>query len=399
VISASALARAGDAGAWLVDVEGAPPELVVVVAAEDRDELLVALRDRSSRAAVRLLGRDVGYRVEDLRAVCVATAASSSAGGTASELACWLERRIGHPVETVTRPGPTALAAVFAARVGGAPSRERYAVGADGRVRVEAFELHVAEHCNLRCANCCNMSPLVAERMLTVAEVRDFVTRMAEVLHADVVKIMGGEPLLHPQIAEVIRVLRASGIGDRVRLFTNGLLLPSQPDAFWEGLDELTISNYASAPCKPATLELARARSRRHDFVLNVKPVDEFTQVLSSSYHPDPQQTFDRCWLRHRCLVVRNGTFYTCTRAAYADDFLAHVAHEPPPAPLDRSRDGLPLATPELATALAAYLDRDEPLGACHYCFGGDGAAEPHYQLSRAEVSAGLLRRRSKTPG
>jgi hypothetical protein len=312
-------------------------------------------------------------------------------------LAAWLERRIGHAVHVIARTGPIALAAAFAGRVGQSPERVRYARGADGRVRVEAFELHVAEHCNLKCANCCNMSPLVTEKLLTVAEVESFVARMAGVLVADVVKIMGGEPLLHPELPAVLRVLRASGIGDRVRLFTNGLLLPAMPEAFWEALDELTISNYTSAPVKPAVLAMVRERARRHDFVLNVKPVGEFTQVLSPRFQRDDavtQRTFERCWLRHRCLVVRDKRFYMCTRAAYADDFLHRVAHEAPPAPLDRSGDGIAIDAPDLAAALESYLNREQPLGACRYCFGGDGASEPHYQLTRSEVREGVLSRR-----
>src|SRR5262249_10637072 len=166
-----------------------------------------------------------------------------------------------------------------------------------------------------------------------------------------------GEPLLHPEIASVIRVLRASGVGRRVRLFTNGLRLAAMPDEFWAALDELTISTYASAPVKPAILAIARERARPHDFVPNANPVDDFSQVLSPPYQPDPSATFQRCWLRNRCLVVRDRRFYMCTRPAYAGDFLARVAHEPPPEPLDRSGDGISIDAPDLADALAAYLN------------------------------------------
>jgi hypothetical protein len=178
-----------------------------------------------------------------------------------------------------------------------------------------------------------------------------------------------------------------------VRLFTNGLRLHAMPDAFWEALDELTISTYASAPVKPAILAMARERARRHDFVLNVKPVDEFSQVLSPRYQADPRETFARCWLRHRCLVVRDRRFYTCTRAAYAGDFLARVGHEPSPAPLDRTGDGIAIDAADFGAELEAYLNRSVPLAACHYCFGGDGATETHYQLTRDEVRAGVLSR------
>jgi organic radical activating enzyme len=389
------LARRAEPMAALVGDE--PPALVVCVTSDERDPiaaleaLMTELREVSSRGRVRALGRDEGYRIEDASELVLAVPADGP------RLAAWLERRLGKPVATIQRAGHFALAARLAGRVGRSPERVRYARGADARVRVEAFELHIAEHCNLKCANCCNMSPLVAERTLSVAEAERLVTQMAGVLHADVIKIMGGEPLLHPELTEVLRVLRASGIADRVRLFTNGLLLGGMPDAFWEALDELTISNYTSAPVKPAVLAMVRERSRRHDFVLNVKPVDEFTQVLSPRYEAKDaavERTFARCWLRHRCLVVRDRRFYMCTRAAYAEDFLQRVAHEAPPVPLDRSGDGVSIDTPDLADALASYLNREAPLGACRYCFGGDGKPEPHYQLTRSEVARGVLSRR-----
>jgi hypothetical protein len=241
------------------------------------------------------------------------------------------------------------------------------------------------------------MSPLVDERTLAIADFEPLVRQLAGSVVADVVKIMGGEPLLHPDITSVVRVLRASGIGDRVRLFTNGLRLHAMTDAFWESLDELTISTYTSAPVKPAVLAMARDRARRHDIVLNIKPVDEFSQVLSPRYETDDTavaDTYRRCWLRHRCMVVRDRRFYTCTRAAYAGEFLTRVVHEPSPEPLDRSHDGISIDQPDFAAALEAYLGREVPLAACRYCFGGDGATEPHYQLTRAEVANGVLSRK-----
>jgi hypothetical protein len=379
---------------------------VVAPAAAGLPERLTAaleqLREASARESVRKLGLDRGYRLEDLTAAELRLPPEDDA----SVAEAFLRRRL--PREAQLRiargTGPLALAAAFAARIGGAPSRDRYAREADGRLRVEAFELHVAEHCNLRCANCCNMSPLVPERFLSLEETRALCERMSRVLIADVFKIMGGEPLLHPDIAGVLRAVRSTTIGDRVRLFTNGLLLPAMTDAFWEALDELTISDYTSARLKPAVLELAHARAVRHGFVLNVKPVREFSQVLSPRFRRDDAQvrsTFERCWLRHRCLIVRGGRFYMCTRAAYAEDFLAHAAHDEVPAgmPFDRSRDGIPLDAPDLVSELEEYLNRSEPLAACRFCFGSDGAVEAHYQLKRAEVRGGLLSRALRVVG
>ncbi len=394
-----ALARAG---ARVQQLEPGPsPRLLCVTppslgaAAEQLDRAFDELRALSSREALRAsLGIERGFRIEDIQQLVAVLPAASEP----DRVRRWLERRLpGAEVQVEARGAATlTLAARFLAREGGSPRRRRYARQGDGRLRVEAFELHVTEHCNLRCANCCNISPLVPARTMTVDEVVSMCERMAEVLVADVFKIMGGEPLLHPELPAVLRGVRSSGIGDRVRLFTNGLRLRAMPDAFWEGLDELTISSYQSAPVRPEILALARARARRHDFVLNIKPVAEFSQVVSPRFVRDPaavERTYQGCWLRHRCLIVRGGRFYMCTRAAYADEFMARVAHEPlpPGVVLDRSRDGEPLEGPDLAGRLERYMNRAAPLGACRYCFGGRGEVEPHAQLSRDDVRRGIL--------
>lgn len=388
--------------------EGEPPSLLVAVrpgpAPADAlpgdvgmaglDTAFERLRQRSARESVRdALGRDVGYRLEDAAALAVRVPAELSP----QAVEAWLRRRLGPgpSLSLLPEPGPLVLAAVLVQRQGFAPQRHRYTRDAEGRVHVEAFEIHVAEHCNLRCAHCCNMSPFVERKALSVEQIEATCDRMRSVLHADVIKIMGGEPLLHPEITEVIHVLRRSGVGDRVRLFTNGLRLRSMSDEFWAALDELTISNYQSAPVRPAILELARERARRHDFVLNIKEVGEFSQVLDPSFVPEDRAraTFERCWLRHRCLIVRDDRFYMCTRAAYVRDFVQRVEHEagPPGVAIVRDDDGVPLRGDGLAQRLEHYLNRDDPLGACHHCRGGDGGVVPHHQLSREQVRAGVL--------
>ena len=357
------------------------------------ERLLAALRHASSLAELTARGVEGPFRVEDLLAVAAAVADDEVASAER-----WLRRRLARDTAVEVRGGAGSRVAAQFARRGARPTsqRQRYA-RVDGRVRVEAFELHVVEHCNLRCTACCNMSPYLAERTLSVAEIAAMCRTMAEHLDVDVFKIMGGEPLLHPQIVDVVRAIRETGISRTIRLFTNGLLLHTMSDEFWAALDELTISNYASAPVKPALLETARARARAHDVVLNVKPVAEFSAVMSDVREDDPaelRRTYEGCWLRHRCLVVRNQRFYMCTRAAYADEFhrdLLHGAH-----PEDRAAalagDGVSLATPDLGAALVEYLNRSEPLASCRFCHGGAGPLAPHTQLSKADVRAGRLR-------
>lgn len=378
-----------DAGGDLLDVE---------VAVDDRgdsalERLLAALRHATSQAELVARGVAGAYRVEDLLAIDAAVADDDGARAER-----WLRRRLAKEtaVQVRARDGRARARATFARRGDRPTSQRKIYERADGRTRVEAFELHVVEHCNLRCAHCCNMSPYLAERTLSVAEIDAMCRTMAAHLRVDVFKIMGGEPLLHPEITAVLRAIRASGISETVRLFTNGLRLHAMDDEFWGALDELTISNYVSAPVKPALLAQAREKARAFDVVLNVKPVGEFSEVMRAAREDDDaavRRTFERCWLRHRCLVVRRGRFYMCTRAAYAEEFhrdLVHGAH-----PDDRDAalagDGVPLDAPDLGAALLAYLNRAEPLASCRFCHGGEGPVAAHTQLSKADVGAGRL--------
>ncbi len=106
------------------------------------------------------------------------------------------------------------------------------------------------------------------------------------------------------------------------------------------------------------------------------------------------RSTYDGCWLRHRCIVVRRGRFFMCTRAAYAEDFHARLLHGAYPEDLERAiaGDGLSLDHPDLGAALLAYFNRTQPLSSCRFCCGGAGPVVPHVQLSKADVRAGRLR-------
>lgn len=381
----SAAARAASAA---LEQRDGRTELVVTASAVDLEAAWDAVRAQMSREAVAQLGEREGFRIEDVLKVVVAAPSPDAARA-------WMKRRLPRECAIEARPDEATSLSVRVGRRGqsGLTQRAAYARdGEGGRIRVEALEFHVAEHCNLRCAHCCNMSPFVAERFLSLAEVERMAAQAAASFDCDVFKIMGGEPLLHPDITAVLRILKAARVSPIIRLFTNGLLLHRMDEAFWEALDQLTVSVYSSAPVKPEHLARVREQARRFDVVLNVKPVESFSQVLRRDRVADDdavRATYAACWLRHRCMIVRDGVFYKCTRAAYKDDFMERVAQTP--CAERAASDGVPVDAPDFNARVLDYLNREEPLSACRYCYGGDGPVEPHVQLRKKDVAAGRL--------
>ena len=92
-------------------------------------------------------------------------------------------------------------------------------------ISVPAIEVNVVEHCNLACANCDHSAAFMPRYEVAPKDCARVLTTLSSALHAHELRIIGGEPLLHPRLAGVARACRSSGVADFLVLWTNGLLL------------------------------------------------------------------------------------------------------------------------------------------------------------------------------
>ncbi len=271
------------------------------------------------------------------------------------------------------------------------PPLEREYRVSEGRVITRSLESHIVDHCNLTCAECCSLSPLLPRRITTPDALARDLELATRLLAPKQFKLVGGEPLLHPELVEMLRVARRSGIAPRISLTTNGLLLPRMPDAAWEELNALTISRYPSPALPEETIALVERKALEFGVRVNWKQQDRFVIMSLDDPREDREETaaiYERCWLRERCHLVHDGRFYTCTRPMHFHGLLGE--HQ------DFSADGLDLAACASAEGLLEYLARPAPLAACSRCAGGDAPTTPHRLLGAAELKA--LRRRSSLP-
>lgn len=252
---------------------------------------------------------------------------------------------------------------------------------ADGRVVTRSLEAHIVDHCNLRCAACCSLSPHLPIWQVEPAALRQDLLLARAVLQPTYFKLVGGEPLLHPRLLECVEVAAEVRVAPILSLTTNGFLLEKMPDRLFEYLDHLTVSLYPKPALGEARLAAIRERCAAFGVELNLKVQDEFEEIHLSTPREDAAQTreiFAHCWLRRRCHLLRDGIFYTCTLPVHRDA-------------LHRDRrlvpgDGIALASrPGLAEEIRLYLEREQPLAACSACWGGSGPKLAHHQLGRGE--------------
>jgi hypothetical protein len=249
-------------------------------------------------------------------------------------------------------------------------------------------EFNVTEHCNLRCAGCNHASPHLPEGFASPDELARDLAALGAVFHAGELRLVGGEPLLHPEIVRFAEVAKDSAVADELVLITNGMLLGRTADALWELVDVIRISHY---PGSYQRLDLAgfELRAREHGVRLIRDEVPSFELAMINHAIDDAElvrRIFRECKNQgeYACHTLRDGRYYKCSPAPFIPDRLARLGL---PAPFD---DGVPLHQPELRERLAAHLADDRPLAACGWCLGTSGPQFAHHQLDSAGLAAEL---------
>ena len=110
---------------------------------------------------------------------------------------------------------------------------------------IEYLRISVTDRCNFRCRYCMPVEGLPwlpKSDILSYEEIRDVVAELAP-LGLRRLRITGGEPTIRPQLATLVRFLRAvPGIED-IALSTNGVRLPEMAGELADaGLDRVNIS-------------------------------------------------------------------------------------------------------------------------------------------------------------
>jgi organic radical activating enzyme len=250
-------------------------------------------------------------------------------------------------------------------------------------------EYNLTDHCNLSCYNCDHASPLLAPKFADLGEfVRDLAA-LATVFHSRELRLVGGEPLLHPDLNRFLTEARRIGIADAVVVYTNGVLLHEMTAEFWTLVDKLHVSAYPGVRRRLDEQACARL-CRSHGVELEFAPVDRFHKSLMARPNEDQplvDAIFRACEAVNGCLTVHEGRFYKCSAAAIVRPWLAlhGVAFD------NHEADGVRLHDNEnLHDELERYLDDRTPLAACRHCLGTSGSPAPHRQLDRKGCEAWL---------
>jgi len=269
---------------------------------------------------------------------------------------------------------------------------------------VRKLEYNVTHHCNLKCDHCDHLSPFFGPKdaefnsSISLVEFEKQIGILSRYVHTEEFLILGGEPLLHKNILEFLKLLRASKIADKIVLVTNGFLLANQDDELFKSVDKITISFYPSLPLKQDAMDKARERCREHSVELEIFHQPKFSMSIVGIKNEDDKLVdgiFNTCtvaWTQ-RCYALHDGYVYRCSRAP----FIGYKLHKLGVVPTDFSKeDGLKLEdTEDFGAKAEEYFNRTTPLKSCSYCLGSVGKRVQHRQLSKTEIQDEVWARHS----
>jgi hypothetical protein len=197
--------------------------------------------------------------------------------------------------------------------------------------------------------------------------------------------VVGGEPLLHPDLLQVISEARRSSLAQQIQLVTNGLLLGRQPEDLWRELDSVKVTVY---PATARRLELAHLRrmAEAHSVRLIVVKRPVFRVPVAGSPARDARlvrRIFRCCAMARACHTIADGRLYRCSIAPFMDHYLRRLGHDTDFA----ATEGIAIEErSDMGDRVARYLSSEVPLEACRFCLGSVGRDTPHRQMSAEEA-------------
>ena len=185
------------------------------------------------------------------------------------------------------------------------------------------FEVDIVSHCNLNCKCCSQFSSIAKEEYIDPEDMEKDFRRLGKLFHGEAKRIylIGGEPLLHPDIIGCMRIARQYFPKGKIAIFTNGILLLKCSREFWRvckecGIDIIVTKypiqlNYEWIQQKAAEYQV------KFEFFGTSQDFKYMTNLgLDIEGRQQAEDSFEHCIEANNCVKLRNGRLYTCTRPA-----------------------------------------------------------------------------------
>ena len=183
------------------------------------------------------------------------------------------------------------------------------------------FQVHIVDSCNLNCVGCSTFAPLCNDSFVDVSSYEQDIKQMVALGEVEKITLIGGEPLLHPKIIEILEVSRKYIQTGELLLYTNGTLLLNQNPAFWMCCRDNNIR--ISVTPYPIKLDYERIAEVAKQYSVDVtyscvETKNTFVKIpLNIEGKGNINKNFSKC-SSSPCVALREGKIYSCYKPSLA---------------------------------------------------------------------------------
>jgi len=248
---------------------------------------------------------------------------------------------------------------------------------------IDYLEHHITDHCNLNCAGCSHFSPLAPTWFEQIDEFeKDFgVLSLKTYGEVGTIRIMGGEPLLHPYFDRFLIMARDLFPYSEIQLVTNGLLVKKFKHILQPLCNQLRIIICISDYGLEGFDMLDTIRGFQY---VRIDWKNQFYNIgLDVAGAQDPLTAFKGCDLHvNKWFYFQGGRFYPCCVGANLKHFINYFN-----LPFEKySNDSISISVHEHSIEeIEDFLAKPIPL--CKYCHTATRKNKIDFKQSQKEIS------------
>lgn len=192
------------------------------------------------------------------------------------------------------------------------------------------IEYCVTDICNRNCTACSHLAPLAKQPNFVTIEQFSKVVKIIQKCMLDVHTfwLTGGEPTLHPEFLQLLKIAREVFSDSYVGIYSNGSTLKKYEtdEVFWDFIGEQGIvwgiTSYDADACYFEEI------FSKHGCLNNLVIVQSgklfFNLTNYSKNQPITMEKYQKCGWERSKINVRNGKIYNCPSVEFAELFNNH---------------------------------------------------------------------------
>lgn len=194
-----------------------------------------------------------------------------------------------------------------------------------GLVRLDELEqighldIHIVDNCNLKCKSCSHFAPLVNTNvMIETSEYEKNLKRLQELVsNICDIALLGGEPLLHPDIEKIVQKTREYYPYAEISLITNGILLENMTDSLVQTLkDNHIIVSISLYPPLYKKIDTFLDYLKKHGLPYRITKIEKFERKLFEEPCMDAYKMTQYCG---HLMCLRGDRIGRCVTAMFTD--------------------------------------------------------------------------------